>query len=651
MPILPRPFQPEPSGRRIIPCVPDAAGSTSAEAPPGAAADSPAQPADFLFERGATEAACGLLDPALEDLRSVTQREPDHARAWLALARVLRRNGDRAGATAAEQRAAALPILPNRPAKPVAGGKIEKQERKLQEFLARSLWRDPADLLREHLLAAPTDVAALRLLAGLEAQAGDFRTAHALLERALEVHPAYLDAREEIAGLLLQMRREAEALPHIDRMLAQNPRSEAYRRYKVAALSAIGDYDAAARLCETMAKGNSRPAFWLNYARALRFSGRRGESIAAYRKCIELAPGSGEAYWGLSYVQKDPLSAADIAAIRAQLATGAITPVDRFHFHYALGNALEKSGDHADSFSHYAQGARLCRSVNEQEGDIYSADAHSALIGRLKTICTQKLFASISQQSTTGPTPIFIVGMPRSGSTLLEQILSCHSQVEATQELPDIDYIAREIEAEATAAGSSYPECLADLNEDEREILAQRYLDRTRIYRKTQRPFFIDKMPFNWEKVGLIHLMLPNARIIDARRHPVACCFSAFKQLIARGAGYSCDLHDIGRYYRDYMDLMAHFDRVRPGLVHRVIYERMVDNTEAEIRRLLDHCGLPFESACLRFWETARAVATPSVEQVRRPIFRDALDQWRSYTPWLGPLIEALGNAPETYAS
>ncbi len=640
LPILPRTL-PVSLPAAHAPAIPAAA--------PRAAPSNSTGNAEQLFQRGATAAAMGLLDIALEDFRALTRIEPAQPRNWRALAAVLRRLGNRAAARDAEQHAATLAPQPPRPAKPVPSLKIEKSTRRLRERIAKTAWRDPADLLREHLLEDPTDPAALRLLANLEMHQGDLPTARALLERAIDQNPAFLEAREEIAGLLLRMRQEAEALPHIDQMLAQKPFSTEYRRYKIAALSAIGDYAEAARLSETLAADNRRPNFWLNYARALRFSGQRVAAIDAYRKCIELDPAMGEAYWGLSYVQKQPLSNADLDAIRAQLETGTPTPVNRFHFHYALGNALEKQQAYAESFAHYAEGARACRLANEQEGDIYSAREHTALIGRLKMAVSPERLALAA--TPRAPTPIFIVGMPRSGSTLLEQILSAHSHVEATQELPDIDRIADEITQEAAASGSTYPEFVADLGADELGRLAQIYLDRTRIYRKTEKPFFVDKMPFNWEKAGLIHLMFPNAKIIDARRHPVACCFSAFKQLIARGAGYTCDLHDIGLYYRDYLDFMAHIDRVLPGRVHRVIYERMVDDTESEIRRLLEYCGLLFEPACLQFWASSRSVATPSVEQVRQPIFRDALDQWRHYDPWLAPLVASLGDAPAIYAA
>jgi hypothetical protein len=263
---------------------------------------------------------------------------------------------------------------------------------------------------------------------------------------------------------------------------------------------------------------------------------------------------------------------------------------------------------------------------------------------RMKDFFTPARFAAAAGKGCPDPSPIFIVGLPRAGSTLIEQILASHSQVEGTMELPEINNIVRDIGATLTAF--RYPEVLAEFDADALAALGQRYIERSRLYRKTDKPFFIDKMPSNWMHTGLIQMILPNAKFIDARRHPVATCFAAFKQLFGVAADYTYDLGGLARYYKFYLDRMAHFDSVLPGRVHRVLYENMVDDTEAEIRRLLDYCGLQFEPACLRFWENKRAVATPSAEQVRRPIFREGLDQWRRYEEFLGPLKKSL-DAPD----
>ncbi|MFZ1007145.1 MAG: sulfotransferase, partial [Candidatus Sulfotelmatobacter sp.] len=280
----------------------------------------------------------------------------------------------------------------------------------------------------------------------------------------------------------------------------------------------------------------------------------------------------------------------------------------------------------------------------------YYADETSAHVKRCITLFTAEFFLEREGVGAPAPDPIFIVGLPRSGSTLIEQILSSHSAVEGTMELPDIMSIARRLGGKKKKKdASAYPEILATLSPAMFSTLGEEYLQRTRIQRRLDHPFFIDKMPNNFLHVGLIHLILPKAKIIDARRHPLGCCFSCFKQHFARGQGFTYGLADIGRYYADYVRLMAHFDTVLPGRVHRILYEDLVGNPEQEVRRLLAYCGLPFEEACLRFYETARAVRTASSEQVRLPIFTEALEHWRNFEPWLEPLKEALGPVLTAY--
>jgi len=320
------------------------------------------------------------------------------------------------------------------------------------------------------------------------------------------------------------------------------------------------------------------------------------------------------------------------------LAGGALSEEDRFHLHFALGKALEDRGRAEPAFAHYAEGNRLRRA-----GIDYDPEEISGHVRRSTALFTAGFLAAREGQGCPAPDPIFILGMPRAGSTLIEQILASHPQVEGTMELPDIPALAKGLGArKLKSEPSAYPECLADLGADQLRALGEDYLETTRVQRKTDRPFFIDKMPNNWAHVGLIRLILPNARIIDARRHPLACCFSNFKQHFARGQGFSYDLAELGLYYRDYVTLMAHFDAVQPGRIHLMLNEALIDDPEAEVRRLLDHLGLPFDPACLRFHENERAVRTASSEQVRRPINREGIDAWRAYELWLGPLKDAL---------
>jgi len=331
--------------------------------------------------------------------------------------------------------------------------------------------------------------------------------------------------------------------------------------------------------------------------------------------------------------------------MRGQLARADLAEDDRLHLEFAVGKALEDAGEYEPSFRHYAQGNAIRRAQLH-----YSADDTSARVRYIREHYTRDFFAARAGAGSPSHDPIFVVGLPRAGSTLIEQILSSHSQVEGTMELPEVTSITRLLRLQGAADDvMPYHGALAALDADALRALGERYLAHTRIQRKTAAPLFIDKMPNNFMHLGLIHLMLPNAKIIDARRHPLACGFSAFKQHFARGQSFSYDLEDVGRYYRDYVALMAHFDAVLPGRIHRVVYERMVEDTEGEVRRLLDYCGLPFEASCLRFFQNPRPVRTASSEQVRQPIYREGVDHWRHYETWLGPLASALGTVLESY--
>jgi hypothetical protein len=331
--------------------------------------------------------------------------------------------------------------------------------------------------------------------------------------------------------------------------------------------------------------------------------------------------------------------------MRARIEDRAVSEPDRVHLHFALGKALEDAGDYAASFDQYAVGNSLHRARHS-----YDAEQNTARLRHLKSVFTPAFFAARAGSGDPSGKPIFIVGMPRSGSTLLEQILSSHSAVEGTTELPELITMARELRTLAESGDiGTYADVLATLPREALRELGARYLERTSVHRKTGRPHFIDKMPNNFLHVAMIHLALPNASIIDARRHPMACCFSNFKQHYARGQLFSYGLGDMGRFYCDYVDLMDHYDAVLPGRIHRVYYERVVDDTETEVRRLLENCGLPFEPACLRFFENERPVRTASSEQVRQPIYRDGIDQWRNYEPWLDPLKDALGPVLSAY--
>jgi tetratricopeptide (TPR) repeat protein len=484
-------------------------------------------------------------------------------------------------------------------------------------------------LLKPHLKEDPFDVRAIRMLAELAARIGRLKDSETLLRRAVEIAPGWTPARANLALVLGRLGRPAEALEMMDELFAAEPESIGHWNLKAATLGRLGDFDEAIALYErVIAKAPGQPRVWLSYGHMLKTIGRLDEGIAAYRKAIAIKPSLGEAWWSLANLKTVRFDDTDIAAMTAALDEPRAGDEDRIHLHFALGKALHDSGDFDRAFERYSAGNALRRRYHPFE---------ASDVTRLVDRCIERFTPEVleSPGGCQSPDPIFIVGLPRSGSTLIEQILSSHSQVEGTTELPDMPAVARSI--------GPYPVAAAAMDAKQRRLAGEDYLKRASVQRRTERPFFIDKLPNNWMFVPFIHLVLPNAKIIDARRHPMGCCLSNFRQHFARGQDFSYDLSDLAHYYSDYARLMAHVDSVVPGRVHRVIYERMVDDTEAQVRALIDHVGLEFEPACLDFHRTERAVRTPSSEQVRQPIYRSAADEWRRYEAHLEPLRAALG--------
>jgi tetratricopeptide (TPR) repeat protein len=588
------------------------------------------------LELGVARGEAGRGPEAIAAFRRAVQLQPRSADGWRLLADYLDAQAD---AQAADQaRAHYL--------------KAANQDPRLMEAAAALVENNlpVADArLRAHLRGRPTDVAALRMLAEVAGRLRLYQDAQGLLERCLELAPSFDGARHNYAVVLNRQAKPAAALPQVQRLLDKEPRNPGYLNLQAAILANLGDYADSIQVYETVLREHPRqPKVWMSYGHALRTAGRTGDSIAAYRRAIGMEPTLSEAYWSLANLKTFRFSDADLLAIRSALERTDLSSEDRLHFEFALGKAFEDEKSYAESFSHYAQGNAIRRQLHP-----YSAEENAQYVKRCKAQYTSEFFAARAGAGSPDRAPIFIVGLPRAGSTLLEQILASHSQVEGTVELPDIPQLVRELAGREVREGelqeAPFFNAVAALDAAQLRRLGERYLESTRVHRKTAAPFFVDKMPNNCLYVGFIHLILPNAKVIDARRHPLGCCFSGFKQHFARGQSFSYDLGDIGRYYRDYVELMAHVDAVLPGRVHRVFYESMVENTETEVRRLLDYCGLPFEEQCLRFYESDRAVRTPSSEQVRQPIFRDAMDHWRHYEEWLGPLKQALGPILESY--
>jgi tetratricopeptide (TPR) repeat protein len=590
------------------------------------------QSAAAHFELGIALQLAERADAAFESLSRAAELRPDMPEVWRAIGDHLTAGGDAAGADAAYAKHLRASVKdPHLMAAAAA-------------LIANDVPR-AEHLLREHLQRAPTDVAAIRMLAEVAGRLGRYTDAEHLLERCLELAPGFRGARYNYAIVLHRQNKPGAALEQIERLSAEDSHDPGLKNLKAVVLARIGDYRESLELyAGLLAASPGQASIWMSYGHALASAGREADSIDAYRKCIELSPRSGEAWWSLANLKTFRFSAQDMEAMRAQLARPDLAQDERYHFEFALGKALEDARQFADSFAHYAQGNRLRRAELD-----YRAAETTGHVRRSKSLLTAAFFAAREDYGSPSPDVIFIVGLPRAGSTLIEQILASHPAVEGTMELPDIISIARRLGGNQRGDLSRYPEVLAELGAEDCRALGEEYLARTRIQRKTAKPLFIDKMPNNFLHIGLIRLALPAAKIIDARRHPMACCFSGFKQHFARGQRYTYSLEEIGAYYRDYVDLMAHFDAALPGKIHRVLYETLVEDTEREVRRLLNYCGLPFEPACLRFYENDRAVRTASAQQVRKPIFREGLDQWRHFEPWLEPLRAALGGAVDEY--
>jgi tetratricopeptide (TPR) repeat protein len=588
-------------------------------------------PAAFLLARAA--ARVGRGDESIAALRQTVSLQPEHPEAWRLLADHLTAVGDAEGADAAY-------------ARHVRASTRNPQLRQAAVAMIRNDIPSAERLLKAHLHDAPTDVPAIRMLAEVAVRVGRNDDAQKLLERCLELAPGFTAARHNYALVLHRSNNAAAALEQVLRLLAADPRNPSFRNLHAVILSHIGEYERSLAIYEELLREYPANAkAWLSYGHVLKTAGRLDDGVNAYRRSIACTPAFGEAYWSLANLKTFRFTEADRAEIKAQLSQPGLDDPSRVNFHFALGKACEDVADYARAFENYEKGNALYRASHP-----FDANRNTARVRRLKEILTREFFEERAGTGCDAPDPIFNVSMPRSGSTLLEQILSSHPSVEGTAELPEILTIAKDLRSEAgTEEAVAYAEVLARKSAAELRLLGEQYIDRTRIQRKTGRPYFIDKMPNNFLHVGMIHAVLPKAKIIDARRHPLACCFSNFKQLYARGQLFSYDLTDMGRFYRDYVNLLAHIDGVLPGRVHRVIYERMVEDTEGEVRRLLDYCGLPFDEACLRFFENERPVRTASSEQVRQPIYREGIDHWRHFEPWLEPLKSALGEVLTAY--
>lgn len=590
-----------------------------------------------LYELGQVAADLGDQRRATAALQALVRLQPAIASGWFLLARQLRKAGQEEDAWRAD----------------LSGIHASSRDGELLKAAAamNDGETDAAEaLLNARLERQADDAPALRLLGEIAWRRGDMTTALDRAARAVDLAPGFDLARDFLIRLLLQTNRLSEALDHAETLVRSPVPSPGHRLILASVLVRLGHQERAAAIYrELLAERPDEPQVWQNLGHVLKTLGHQDEAVEAYRAAVSRQPTMGEAWWSLANLKTVRLGAEDVAAMEAALASLDDAVDERkddvFHLHFSLGKAFEDTGDHAAAFAHYDKGNALRRTMIRHD-----ADAFSAQVDATAATFTAAFLAGMGEGGCPAPDPIFVVGLPRSGSTLVEQILSSHSQVEGTMELPEMMMIAARLQSRVDEGEfPDFAAMVASLSPADRARLGDEYIERTRIHRQTDRPLFIDKMPNNWQHVGLIRLILPNANVIDARRHPLSCCFSGWKQHFARGQTFTYDLADIGRYYRDYVGLMAAWDAHFPGAVHRVIYERMVADTENEVRRLLDHLGLPFEPACLEFYRNERAVRTASSEQVRKPIFRDGLEAWKPYEPWLGPLKAALGPVLDSY--
>ncbi|MGB1905156.1 MAG: tetratricopeptide repeat-containing sulfotransferase family protein [Pseudomonadales bacterium] len=565
--------------------------------------------------------AAGRVDDAISALRTAVKLDPKLSGSWRLLGESLHSEGEAEEAAHAIRQA--LATTHAHPAVIKAIDLVQQERFGMAEGICR-----------DYLKRNPTDVAVIRLLAEIGVRLGIKGDPEILLEDCLLLAPDFHLARNTYASALSEAQKYEQALSEIQYLERVDPQNFSHSILAASIEVMVGDYEAAIERYRVLtARFPLHAQLHNSHGHALKTVGRQTEAIASYRRAIEAKPDLGETYWNLANLKTFRFEDEEVAQMEQIIASDETTNSDYFHLCFALGKALEDRMAFDASFKYYALGNNRKK---EQEG--YQASQTTEETNKLISSCTADKLRDAGAPGDPSPDPIFIVGLPRSGSTLLEQILASHSQVDGTSELREMIAIARRLGGKRNRDDVSlYPEILFDLTPKECRDLGAEYLERTHIQRQGA-PYFIDKMPNNFQHVALIHRILPNAKIIDARRHPMATCFSGYKQLFAAGQAFTYGQTNIAQYYSDYARLMAHWDEVLPGKVLRVKYENVITSVDTEVRRILDYCGLPFEAGCLSFHETQRAVRTASSEQVRKPIYTDAVEQWRHFEAHLGPM-------------
>jgi tetratricopeptide (TPR) repeat protein len=609
-------------------------------------------------ERGHCHVMLRDASSAIEAFMAAVKINPALPASWRTLARLYQMTGQPQNAATANAHVDTLAKLPTEVV--TATGLFSDGD-----FLAAEA------VIRPFLLKHAHHVEGMRLLARIGLALDVLDDAETLLQAVLRLAPDYRAARYDYALVLLRRHKHTQAIAELEQLLREDPGNRVYLTTFATAQVGLGRHAKALDLYRQLIDEAPRSAplraaalseLHLSVAHSFKALGRQPEAIESYREAAAVREDFGDAYWSLANLKTYRFTDEELARIAKLESKPVIAPVDRLHLCFALGKALEDRGEYAESFQYYERGNALKKAQGHYRPETVERNKRLQM-----RICTREFFAARQGAGCPDAAPIFVVGLPRSGSTLIEQILASHSHVEGTMELADIPRLVLELQgregsvaqapgavapgavargarppgAESQGEDPRYPRVLGELDLEVFRRLGETYLNDTRAYR-TGKPRFIDKMPNNFRHLGLLHLILPNAKIIDARRDAMACCFSNFKQLFAGGQEFTYCLEDLGRYYRDYVELMDHWERVLPGKILRVQYERVVEDLAGEVRRMLDFCGLDFEPQCVEFHKTMRSVRTASSEQVRRPINREGLDQWRHYEPWLGPLKQAL---------
>lgn len=574
-------------------------------------------------ERGHLDRAQGADDAAIAAYARAVRYNPALDASWRAQGDLLAAQSRRAEAEAAHTQGRRIAALP-------------RELVAVMNHLHEGRLLRAEDFCRHYLRAHPRDVEGMRLLAEIGTRLGILDDAEFLLESAVGFAPENVQLRLDYIQVLRKRQKFAQALTEAENLYARDPANPLFASHLAIEAMQTGDYARAFVLFdEVLERVPGDPATLTSKGHALKTTGAQDAAVASYRAAIAAKPDHGDAWYALANLKTLRFAPDERDAMRAQLARGELGFMDRVHLEFALAKACEDAGEHAEAFAHYERGNDLKRRQTR-----YDADRMSAELAAQATSCTPDLFGRNAGHGCPAPDPIFIVGLPRAGSTLLEQVLASHPMVDGTLELPDILALAHRLRGR-NAGTSRYPEVLHDLTPEQLAAMGRGYIESTRIHRQGA-PFFIDKMPNNFRHIGLIHLILPNAKIIDARRAPLDCCWSGFKQLFAEGQEFTYGLSEIGKYYADYVRLMDHWDAVLPGTVLRVQHEDVLTDLEGQVRRMLDYVGLPFDPACLAFHRTDRAVRTASSEQVRRPINRAGVDAWKPYADYLGPLLAQL---------